>query len=516
MSSDEKKGSVSKIETEKTKISGITPIKSIDPKTLLSEIFSKGMIEQYKQTHRREFEEFCNEFKISQSEKNFEKWARLSLVWNALRYAGLFGINYKDVYERKEEVGSKHEFRDSYEILSDLFSNKGWENKTVNDTYSGLYFSYFDCDESANLFKDVVGLLWPEYAPKVVLLGDSHAGVLIEFEDKKVAFDLTHGSVVSFKSISENPLVGVYANNTISAIRKNGKKLNEDEQISWQYLHFVEEINSRNSLKENKVFYSDKRKSELVSFYKMFFSKPQETLDLIKEMERLYYGYAPNIASDMRLFSTAPLYLSSKEFEFLAERFLTKSNIQEEGKEFFLRKISGAKTIEEKTAILLFALMCARFFVIDRKYAEGIFNIYSSLVEQGKKYELPPLYSLAIISEDSDFSTRIKSGGFNLTQLPWTCQGILYNIVLATHNPNHAKLIGDLVYVDPEMYRKSFVKRLVEKDVNSPEIWKIALQVVERNPSLLDPTLKSSLLEALKSDTLSSDIKTRIRGIVRV
>jgi len=281
MSSDEKKGSVSKIETEETKISGITPIKSIDPKTLLSEIFSKGMIEQYKQTHRREFEEFCNEFKISQSEKNFEKWARLSLVWNALRYAGLFGINYKNVYERKEEVGSKHEFRDSYEILSDLFSNKGWENKTVNDTYSGLYFSYFDCDESANLFKDVVGLLWPEYAPKVVLLGDSHAGVLIEFEDKKVAFDLTHGSVVSFKSINENPLVGIYATNTISAISKNGKNLMKMSRYPGNiYISLKKLIPGIRSKEITNYFILIKEKVNLFLFTKCFSQNLKKHLTL--------------------------------------------------------------------------------------------------------------------------------------------------------------------------------------------------------------------------------------------
>ncbi|GEM_PF-1261980 len=516
MSSDEKGSKLSKIETkEGGAAQKAVPKKSIDSKTLLLEIFSEDMINQYKQTHEKEFRDFCREFGISETEENYEKWARLSLVWNALRYAGLFSINYKTVEERKYELRSKQSFREPDKILSDLFSSEGWENKTIDGNYSGRYSSYFDCDESAKLFRDVVDLLWPGYNPKVVLLGDSHAGVLIQFDGKEIVFDLTHGSMVKFEPIPDNPLVSIYAKNTISALSKKGKNLTEDEQISWGYLSFVEKINRYNSLEDKDIIYSNKRKEEISSFYRMFFSKPQQTLDLIKEMERLYYGYEPRLGSYVPFLSTAPLYLSPKELEFLADIFLTKPNIKPEGKNFILEKISEATTIEEKTAILLFTLICAGSFVLDRGNAENIFGIYSSLIRQGNEYALQPLYSVALISEDVNFSERILSGGFNLTQLPWNCQGALYNIVLATQNPDYVKLIEDLVYVDPDMF-KTFVKRLVDNKIGSPKIWEVVIRVVEKNPSIIDPALKSSFVEALASDALSPYLKVKVRAIIRV
>ncbi|MGB9719185.1 MAG: hypothetical protein ACPL06_01155 [Candidatus Anstonellales archaeon] len=514
MSSDEKNGKVSKIEIEETKAPKVVPKKSIDSKVFLSQMFSEDMIEQYKQTHRKEFEDFCDKNEVSNTDENFEKWSRLSLSWNALRYAGLFGINYKTVGERELELGESKDFRKPSKVFSQLFSGEAYSEQTLKDAYSGFYTSYYDCDESAKLFRDVVDLLWPEYGAKVALFADGHAVVVVNFDEKQIAFDMTHGSVFEFTPSDVDPLIGEEALFTISAVKKGGKNITPEEKSFWDYLPFFKELNLSNNLKNAKLTISENQKQSVLSYYKQFFYKPQNTLDLLKEMTRLYYGYDSRLDIDTEALANGASYLSKEDILFLAERFLSKPNISEDAKKSIISFILKGDA-QFGLGLILFTLIASQKKKIDGNYAKTVAANYYSIYKEGKEYELSPVQQVALVSRDPYFYEKVDKKELTLTHLDYNGQLLLCRIMVDRQDSKLASLVEQNgPFMSPELYGM-LLDMLVESKITSSNIWTPVISIAEKNTRLQQEN-RLSLASVLECDTLPDALRPRIRRMVRV
>ncbi|MEM4216346.1 MAG: hypothetical protein QXD51_04670 [Candidatus Anstonellales archaeon] len=517
MAGDDKKGKGFEIKPEeKTASLGLIPKKSYDSKELLSQIFSDETVIKYKQTHEKEFREFCKEFDVSPSEENFEKWARLTLAWNALRYAGLFGINYKSDDERLIELGEKG-FRNPLKILSQLFSGQMRSPQTaVTYSYSGYYASYYDCDESAKLFRDIVDLLWPEYSPRFVLLGDTHAGVRVDFDGVKIAFDLTHGSVIKFEPSDVNPDVGKDALNTISAINKKGKGLNNEESIAWTYINLplFKSFNEKNYLSGMSIPVLGDRYKTLVSYFNHFFYKPQPTLDLLKELTRLYYGYSSRLDSNIEMLLFGPDALSLEDVLFVAEKFLDKSTIPNDSRDKILSLIKKSNSVQFGLGLTILTLLASQKTKVDPIFVDKIIISYNGIIKEAEKYGLTNLEAVALVSFDPFFIENIEKNELSLFRLSFGGQFLLGNLIINTKDERFALLLADNNFIDPEVY-KTILERLIKNNIQSEEIWNVIVSMAENSKTLREESL-GMFSSSLTSDAVPEGLKHRIRAMLRV
>ncbi|MEM4194988.1 MAG: hypothetical protein QXY05_01655 [Candidatus Anstonellales archaeon] len=515
MAGDDKKTGASKIKPEEMGIfSTQVPKRTMDAKDLLSQLFSDDMVKGYKETHKKEFDSFCQELGISRTEENFEKWARLTLAWNALRYAGLFGINYKSVGERQIELGESKNFRSPSLILSQLLSGGFHSQKTLEETYSGFYSSYYDCDESAKLFRDVVDLLWPEYGAKVAIMGDGHAVVVVNFEDKPIYFDITYGKVDVFRASKKDPLISEYAILTLSAMEKNGKGLTPEEKPFWDYLPFFRGLNRSNDLTGKKIVISIERKEEIFSFCKQFFQKPQATLDLLKEMNRIYYGYRPGLKPDVAKEGSA--FISEDEVIFLAEKFLNKPNISEAAQKTILSIISK-RDAQFGVAFLTFTLVVAQKRNIDAEYVKTVSSNFHELCREAEKYGLSPIEGVALVSKDEFFHEKLDKGELTLKRLGYDGQVTLCMLVLKRRDAKLTKLLEENgPSMSPDVYYGVFLSMIIEKKINDENILNAVVKIAKSNENVREESKRflASVLPELSE--LPQDIVDAVRKIARV